>query len=87
MGEGEAEAIALAIELRADLLLIDERLGRIVAARNEVEIIGVMGVLVQARRLGLIPSVKPILDDLIAAAGFWVSGPLYRRVLESVGES
>jgi predicted nucleic acid-binding protein len=86
LDEGEAEAIALAVEVRADLLLLDERRGRAVAARLGIKFIGLLGVLMEAKHQGLIRAVKPVLDDLIARAGFWVSGPLYAQVLQTAGE-
>ena len=86
LDEGEAEAIALALEVSADLLLLDERLGRAVATRFGLRFIGLLGVLIEAKQQGLIPTVKPILDDLIVQAGFWVSQALYARVLQAAGE-
>ncbi len=84
--EGEAEAIALAIELKAELLLIDERIGRTVASRLGLKFIGVLGVLLEAKSKGLIPVVKPLLDNLIVQAGFWITEPLYNRILQVAGE-
>ncbi len=83
---GEAEAIALAVEMQADLVLLDERLARRVAGRLGLRFIGVLGVLVEAKRRGVIPLVKPVLDALLAKAGFWVGKPLYTRVLSEVDE-
>lgn len=83
---GEAEAIALAIELKANLLLIDEELGRKVSRRYGLTVIGVLGTLMAAKRRGLIPSVKPLIDDLMDRVGFRVSSDLYVLVLQQMGE-
>ena len=83
---GDAEAIILALELGAERLLMDERLSRKAAIQIGLPITGVLGVLVAAKIAGLISAVKPIMDDLISQAGFWVSGQLYDEVLQAVGE-
>lgn len=78
---GESEAIALALEIKADQVLVDERRGRLVAARLNLRCTGVLGVLVEAKAKGLIVAVKPLLDALISQAGFWISKSLYESVL------
>jgi uncharacterized protein len=78
---GEANAIALALELQADDLLIDERLGRQEAIRLGLSIIGILGILLVAKQRSLIPQVQPVMDALINQAGFRVSPPLYQRIL------
>jgi predicted nucleic acid-binding protein len=87
LDHGEAEAIALAVEVQADVVLLDERRARRVATRLGLNVVGVLGVLVEAKHQALIPHLKPLLDDLITRAGFWVSPQLYERVLQAVGES
>lgn len=47
---GEAEAIALAVELKAHLLLLDERRGRVVASRLGLHFVGLLGVLSEAKQ-------------------------------------
>lgn len=84
---GEAEAIALANDLKADLLLIDERRGRQISARFGLAHMGLLGVLVAAKRKGLIDEVKSLLDALLIKAGFWISKALYDRILCEVGEA
>lgn len=83
---GEAEAIALAVEIHADQVLIDERRGRLVASRLNLRYTGILGILVEAKSQGLISEVKPLLDALINEAGFWVAEPLYNSVLQLVNE-
>jgi predicted nucleic acid-binding protein len=83
---GEAEAIALATGIEADLLLMDEHLGREVARHLGLRCMGLIGVLVEAKRKGLIPTVKPSLDSLRDMAGFHINDSLYRRVLQDEGE-
>lgn len=84
---GEAEAIVLALEMKAEQVLIDERRGRMIAARLNLGYTGILGILVEAKSQGLISAVKPLLDDLINKAGFWVAEPLYKSVLELVDEN
>ena len=83
---GEAEAIALALELKADELLIDERLGRREAVRLGLSITVVLGVLLIAKNRGLIAKVKPIMESLISQANFRISHQLYEEVLQTANE-
>jgi predicted nucleic acid-binding protein len=54
--------------------------------RYGLNITGILGILKTAKMLGLISTVKPILEALVQQAGFWVVQTLYERVLEDVGE-
>ena len=83
---GEAEAIALMLAKRGDVLLIDERRGRRVAQREGVPVIGLLGVLAEAKRRGLLVSLRDTLDGLQRVAGFRISSDLKARVLAEVGE-
>ncbi len=84
---GEAEAIALTLETKAELLLMDERLGRETARHLGLRYTGLIGVLIEAKHKGLISKVKPHLDALRDMAGFRVSDALYMRVLQDEGEA
>jgi predicted nucleic acid-binding protein len=84
---GEAEAIVLAIERRADLLLVDERRGRSTATAAGITVTGLLGVVAKAKQAGLIDLAKPVLDDLIKVARFWIGPDLYNEVLTRLGET
>jgi predicted nucleic acid-binding protein len=82
---GEAEAIALAVEVGVARLIIDELRGRRIAARLGLTITGTVGVVVRAKQLSYIPLVRPVLDDM-RAAGFRLSDALVQQTLQIAGE-
>ena len=83
---GEAEAIALAVEIDDALLLMDERLGRDTARHFGIRYTGVIGILIEAKHRGWVQAIQPHLDALRDLASFRVSEALYRRVLQDEGE-
>lgn len=83
---GEAEAIILAKELKADELLIDETCGRTVARREGVHVIGLMGVVLEAKARGLIPSVRQFTQKLENEARFRVSNEVKEIIFHAAGE-
>jgi predicted nucleic acid-binding protein len=83
---GERNAIALALEISADAILVDERRGHEVAVAFGLKAVGVIGILLQAKKSGLITSVRSLLDQLQLEAQFWMSSGLRARVLELAGE-
>jgi len=86
LDRGELDAIALALEIRADALLVDENIGRAAAIAHHLKTFGALGVLLQAKAAGFLPLVQPVLDDLRVRAGFWCSETLRTRILRAADE-
>jgi predicted nucleic acid-binding protein len=78
---------SLALEMGADLVLMDETEGRAVATSLQLATMGLLGVLLQARQLGLIPAVAPLLESLQQEARFWIAPSLREAVLRAAGEN
>ncbi|MCP4288065.1 MAG: DUF3368 domain-containing protein [Gammaproteobacteria bacterium] len=86
LDRGESESIALAIEHGAGLILLDERDGRHRAQGLGLKIMGVVGVLLLAKKRGLLKAIKPSLDGLREQAGFYLSNTVYKCALREGGE-
>jgi predicted nucleic acid-binding protein len=83
---GEASVISLAAELDDALLIIDESKGRKVAIQMDLVITGTLGILVTAKRKGVISEVNPVLIE-IQKTNFRISKELVDSVLKQVGEN
>jgi len=83
---GEAEALCLALELHADAILLDDAAGRDLARSYRLSFIGVLGILLKAKNLGIIPAVRPLMDQLQAEADFFIHKELFLEVLRLAGE-
>jgi uncharacterized protein len=83
---GEIDALSLAAAQMADAVLLDESAGRTAAAGLGLRCIGILGLLIQAKNIGLISAVGPVVDELESKAGFWMAPSLRRRVLDMVNE-
>ncbi|MEQ1853877.1 MAG: DUF3368 domain-containing protein [Chthoniobacteraceae bacterium] len=81
LGAGEAEAIVLAREIGAALVLMDERMGRAAAMRLGLRVTGLVGVLIEARERGLLADAEAVVEALHQRAGFWLSEELRRMVI------
>ena len=86
LDQGEAESIALAAEMGANLVLLDERDGRRLAQRLGLNVIGVVGILLEAKRVSHIKVIRPHMDALRQRAGFYIGEDVYRAALTLAGE-
>jgi len=86
LDEGEAEAITLALEIDADLVLLDETEARRIAKNLGLKVTGTVGTLLKAKKLGLIDDLKKEIE-LLRETGFWISDDLVRKILSEEGES
>ena len=86
LDEGESEVIVLALEVNAGLVLLDDREARLQAKRLGLRVTGTLGVLLRAKKLGLIKSLREELDKL-KETGFRISKSLEEEMLNVAGES
>jgi len=84
LDQGEAEAITLAIQLNA-VVLLDEKIGRKIAQREGMKVVGSLFILIKAKQVKYIPSAAPLLDKL-KLHGYYMSDSLVRKVLEVCNE-
>ena len=82
---GETEAMLLYKAIAADYLLIDDKRGRKIASLNRIKTIGSLGVLLQAKRMGLVNHIRPLIENIIDSPVF-ISESLVTTVLELAGE-
>ena len=86
LDKGEAEAIALALQLKAEWILLDERGGRRVAKSLGLKVTGVLGILLRAWREGDLPSLQRTVEELREKAGFRIRGELFADLLSESRE-
>lgn len=86
LDQGEREAMTLALEIGADAVLMDESAGRSTAAKLGIACLGLLGILIEAKRRNLIPQISPYLDRLQTEARFWFTPTLHLQVLQLAGE-
>jgi len=82
----EAEAIALAAEIHGDRIVLDDKKARRVARELGLDPTGTVGVILRAKRKGVVPHCRPLLDDLMRE-GFYLSDSLYEEALRLAGEA
>jgi len=86
LDEGEAESIALAHEVRADVVLLDERDARHAAMRMGLKVLGTVGILLWGKQAGKLVNLREVLDALRFQGKFRISQRLYERVILEAGE-
>lgn len=86
LDRGEAEAIALAVQVKADWTLLDEREGRRVAKSLGLKVVGILGILLRARREGKLLSLRRAMEELQQKAGFRIGADLFAQLLRESGE-
>ncbi len=86
LGPGERAAIALAFELSADFIALDDLSARVAATEFDLTVIGSLGLLVRAKERGLISEVRPLMEGMISH-GLYASDELRRLILSVAGES
>jgi uncharacterized protein len=84
--QGESEAIALALELSAEKILLDEKEARQAARALGRSITGILGIMLRGWHEGTVPSMKSVMECLQQDANFWISPLLFAQVLQESGE-
>jgi predicted nucleic acid-binding protein len=86
LGAGESEALSLVLEVKAELVIVDDRPARRLALNLGLPVVGTAGILLRAKRLGFIPEVRPLLDEVVRR-GFRLSPAIREKVLADAGET
>ena len=85
--DGVAESIALAVELTADIIILDETEARCSAEQHGLPVIGIIGILMQAKADGKIRSMRAELERLHKSGNFWISKSLHQMIPATAGEN
>jgi len=81
LDKGELETILLAKEINADLIIMDEKLGRRYAKYYGLNVIGTIGIIMKAREKGIIEDIETVLSD-IKKSGIWINDKLIADILK-----
>lgn len=86
LGRGERQAVSLGLEIHAERVIVDDRPARRLAQALGLRVIGTLGVLLAAKRYGLLERVQPSLKEL-RSRRFFMAPKLYERVLQLAHEA
>lgn len=85
LGKGESEVLAMGLDEKQHLLIIDDKLAREIAKLHDLKFTGTAGVLLKSKSNGYITEIKPIIGRL-REAGFFLSQELFEYILAQAGE-
>lgn len=85
LGRGEAEVIALGLQNADHLLILDDQLGRRIAALYNLRSTGTLGVLIKAKQAGHLSAITPVIAQL-KAQGMWLSQSIVQKALQLAKE-
>jgi predicted nucleic acid-binding protein len=86
LDDGEAEVVILAREQNADLVILDEIIGRNYAKQLNLKLTGTLGILLKAKKKGFIDKILPLLNEL-TQKGSWINPKLMMQIVKIAGES
>ena len=87
LDNGEAAAIALAMQVKAEWILLDEKEGRKIAKTLGLKVAGILGILLRAQHEGRLPSFQTVMDQLRDVAGFHIGAELYSDLMRESSEN
>ncbi|MCL1474478.1 DUF3368 domain-containing protein [Argonema antarcticum] len=85
LGQGEAEVLALGLEIPDSLLIFDDKLARRIADLYKLKYTGTLGILVKAKQRGYLGSVAPIIA-MLQSQGMWLNDKIINDILRLCGE-
>ena len=85
LGSGELETMSLALEYKTWIVLLDDRRAREIAKAAGLNVWGTLRVLIEAKRIGLVEKIAPVVDKL-GDSGMWMSKEIRHRILYMADE-